>query len=37
MKNACKEPCFQSSIPPVGKVFLSRTIYKFVVEEQKEV
>ena len=35
--NACKEPSFPSSILPAGKVYKSRTIYKFVVEKQKEV
>ena len=32
--NACKEPSFPSSILPAGKVFRSRTIYKFTVDEQ---
>ncbi len=31
--NSCKEPKFPSSILPAGKVFRSRTIYKFVVED----
>ena len=31
--NSCKEPAFPSSILPAGKVFRSRTIYKFVVED----
>ena len=31
--NACKEPRFPSSILPAGKVFRSRTVYRFAVEE----
>lgn len=32
--NACKEPKFPSSILPAGKVFRSRTVYKFGVENE---